>query len=95
MALTSVMVTKKSVSEVMEGQSSITWTLEGFDGVASILGPLDFNEDYKVGDNVSRIEAGFIEKMQKAINKYKREQLILHQTQMDVSLGIVRGALEV
>lgn len=95
MTLTSVVVTKKSVSEVMKGQSSITWTLEGFDEAVSILGPLDFNEDYKIGDNVSRIEAGFIEKMQETINKYKREQLILHHAQMDISLGIVQAALEV
>lgn len=95
MALTSVVVTKKSVSEVMKGQSSITWMLEGFDEAALVLGPLNFSEDYKAGDNVSRIEAGFIEKMQEAINKYKREQLILHHAQMDVSLGIVQTALEV
>jgi len=95
MALTSVTVTKKSVSKVMSGQWSITWTLEGFDGAESILGPLDFGEDYKAGDDVSRIEAGFIEQMQDTIDKFKKETLILNHAQMDTSLGIVRAALEV
>lgn len=95
MALTSVTVTKKSVSKSMDGQWSITWTLEGFDGAESILGPLDFSEDYKTGDNITRIEAGFVEQMQNAINKYKKEQFLFNHAQMDTSLGVVQAALEV
>lgn len=95
MVLTSVTVTKKSVSKVLDGQWSITWTLEGFDGAESILGPLDFSEDYKTGDDVSRVEVGFIERMQDAIDDFKKENLILNATQMDISLGIVQAALEV
>lgn len=95
MALTSVVVTKKSVSTVMDGQWLITWTLEGFDGAVPTLGPLDFSEDYKTGDNISRIEVGFIELIQDTIDRYKKEQLILNHSQMDISLGVVQAALEV
>lgn len=94
MALTSITVTKKSVSEVMDGQWSITWTLNGFDNATELFS-VDFSEDYKRGDSISRIETGFIEKMQEYIDDYKTERLYFDHAQMDTSLGVVQTALEV
>lgn len=94
MALTSVTVTKKSINQSMEGQYSITWELKGFDGTEESFSST-FNEDYKKGDDISRVEAGFIEQMQDYIDKYKKEQQYLNATAHDISVTNVQAALEV
>jgi len=94
MALTSVTVEKKSVTKVMDGQWSVTFTLKGFDG-ATPLFEQDFTEDYKTGDVISRVQAGFIEKMQKYIDDYKSEQTLYNHALMDSSVTVVQSGLEV
>ena len=92
MALTSVTVEKKSVDTIMDGQWSVTFTLKGFDGVDELFSE-DFSEDYKTGDAISRVQEGFIEKMQKYIEEYKQEQVYLTHAQMDSSVTVVQAGL--
>ena len=92
MALDSVIVEKKSVDTVMPGQWSVTFTLKGFDGAVELFST-DFNEDYKTGDAISRVQEGFIEKMQKYIDDYKQEQVYMTHAQMDSSVTVVQAGL--
>lgn len=94
MALTSVQTAKQSVSQSMVGQWSITWELKGFDGEIELF-VRSFSEDYKTGDQVSRVEAGFIEQMQAYIDKYKQEQVLLAAAAHDTAVANVQTALEV
>lgn len=95
MALTNVTVTKKTVSQAMEGQWNITWELKGLDESSIELFVASFSEDYKTGDQVSRVESGFIEQMQDYINKYKQEQVILNAPAHNTAVTNVLAALEV
>lgn len=96
MTLTSVAITKKSVSEVMDGQWSVTWTLSGFDGTEVITDfEKDFSEDYKKGDDISRVEAGFKRQMQAYIDSYKEEQSYLVHTKMNTAISNVQTVLSV
>lgn len=96
MALTTIKVNKQTVNRVMPDQWTITWLLTGYDldGTTKLF-EQTFSQDYKKGDSIDRIEQGFIEEMQDYINKYKKEQLILENIQMDTSLSTVQSALEV
>lgn len=94
MALTSVTVTKKSVTQSMAGQHSITWELKGFDGAEELFSST-FNEDYKKGDDISRVESGFIDQMQAYIDKYKKEQQYLNVAAHDTAVANVQSTLEV
>lgn len=94
MALTSVVITKKTVRQSMKGQFSVTWELKGFDGGVELFSPT-FNEDYKTGDDIFRVEAGFIEQMQDYIDKYKKEQQYLNATAHDTAVANVQAILEV
>ena len=94
MALTSVVITKKTVRQSMKGQFSVTWELKGFDGAAELFSPT-FSEDYKTGDDISRVEAGFIEQMQDYIDKYKKQQQYLNAVAHDTAVTNVQSALEV
>lgn len=94
MALISVTVTKKSVHQSMKGQWSITWELKGFDGGIELFSQT-FSEDYKTGDSVSRVEAGFKTKMQAYIDKYKQEQVLLNAGAHDTAVTTVLATLEV
>ena len=94
MALTSVTITKQSVSQSMKGQYSVTWELKGFDGATELFSA-SFNEDYKKGDDISRVEAGFIDQMQTYIDKYKKEQQLLNAAAHDTAITNVNVALEV
>ena len=94
MALDSVTVEKVSVDTVMPGQWSVTFTLNGFDGAVELFS-MDFSEDYKTGDAISRVQAGFIEKMQKYIDDYKQEQVYMTHAQMDSSVTVVQAGLVV
>lgn len=93
MALT-VEVTKQSVTRSPPGQWAIGWNLVIKDDAVEVFSQ-DFTQDYKKGDDVSRVETGFIEQMQGAINKYKKEQLILNDAAMDTAVTNVLAALEV
>ena len=92
--ITSVTVTKQSVSQSMIGQFSVVWELKGFDGATELFSQT-FNEDYKTGDAPSRVMLGFKDKMQAYINKYKTEQVLLNHALMDTAVSTVRAALEV
>jgi len=94
MALTSVTVTKQSVSQSMIGQFSVTWELKGFDGATELFSTT-FSEDYKTGDAPSRVVIGFRDKMQAYINKYKAEQVLLNHALMDTAVSTVQSALEI
>ena len=95
MALVSITVTKQSVNQNMDGQWSIMWELKGFDESLVELFVVFFNEDYKKGDDISRIEAGFKDQMQDYIDKYKKEQQLLNASQHDTAVTNVQTALEV
>ena len=95
MALTTVEVNKKSVIKNMDGQWSIMWELKGFDESLVELFAAFFSEDYKKGDNISRVETGFKNQMQNYINKYKKEQQLLNASQHDTAVTNVQTALEV
>ena len=95
MALTSVTVTKQSVNQSMIGQYSVTWQLKGFNENSVELFSVTFNEDYKKGDAISRVEAGFKDQMQDYIDKYKKEQQYLNAAAHDTSVANVQAALEV
>ena len=92
--ITSVTVTKQSVSQSMIGQFSVVWELKGFDGATELFSTT-FSEDYKTGDSPSRVVVGFRDKMQAYINKYKAEQVLLNHALMDTAVSTVRAALEV
>ena len=92
--ITSVTVTKQSVSQSMVGQWSVTWELKGFDGATELFSQT-FSEDYKKGDVPSRVFVGFRDKMQAYINKYKTEQALLNHALMDTAVATVLAALEV
>ena len=92
--ITSVTVTKQSVSQSMIGQFSVTWELKGFDGATELFSQ-PFSEDYKTGDVPSRVVKGFRDKMQAYINKYKDEQALLNHALMDTAVSTVQSALEV
>ena len=94
MALTLVTVTKKEVSEVMSGQWSVTCMLKGFDGAEEIFSE-DFNQDYKTGDLISRVENGFVEEMQDFIDEWNGEQTLFEHAQMDTAITNIQTALEV
>jgi len=97
MALTTVEASKKSVSKAMRGQWVVTWTLKGFDETVAEITEFerDFNEDYKKGDSISRVEAGFISQMQGHIDDYKQEQTYLNAPAHDTAVANVQAALEV
>lgn len=96
MALTSVVITKKSVSKVMDGQWSVIWTLSGFDGTEAITDfEKDFCEDFKKGDDISRVEAGFKRQMQDYIDSYREEQSYLDHTKMNTAISNIQKALSV
>jgi len=92
MALTSILIIKQSVNQVMKGQYSVVWELKGFDEAEELFSQ-SFNEDYKTGDPPSRVEAGFIDQMQYCIDAYKSEQDILNHPQMDISVTDVQAEL--
>jgi len=92
--ITSVTVTKQSVSQSMIGQFSVVWELKGFDGATELFSTT-FSEDYKTGDSPSRVVVGFRDKMQAYINKYKAEQVLLNHALMDTAVTTVHLALEV
>jgi len=92
--ITSVTVTKQSVSQSMIGQFSVTWELKGFEGETELFSTT-FNEDYKTGDAPSRVVVGFKDKMQAYINKYKAEQALLNHALMDTAVSTVQATLEV
>lgn len=94
MGLTSVIVTKQSVNQSMIGQFSVIWELKGFDGATELFSQT-FNEDYKKGDNITRVKAGFISQMQFYIDKYKKEQQLLNASAHDTAVSTVQAALEV
>lgn len=94
MALTAVTITKQSVNQSMKGQYSVIWELKGFDGAVELFS-VTFNEDYKKGDAISRVEAGFKDQMQDYIDKYKKEQQYLNAAAHDTSVANVQAALEV
>ena len=94
MALTSVTITKQSVNQSMIGQFSVTWELKGFDGVVELFSQT-FSEDYKAGNSPLRVIAGFKDKMQAYINKYKAEQSLFNNPLMDTAVSTVQSALEV
>lgn len=95
MALNSITVVKQSVNQNMKGQYSVVWELKGFDESEIELFSQTFNEDYKKGDDISRIKAGFIEQMQDYINKYKKEQQLLTAVVHDEAVINVQTVLEV
>jgi len=90
--LTSITVEKTSVNTVMEGQWSVTFTLKGFDGAIELFSQ-DFSQDYKTGDPISRVQAGFIGDMQNYIDDYKQEQVYMTHAQMDNSVTVVQSGL--
>lgn len=98
MPLESVTVEKTSVNTVMSGQWTVTFTLRGFDqpaGAGNELFAQDFSEDYKSGDPISRVQAGFIEKMQQYIDDYQQEETYMAHAQMDNSVTTVQAGLTV
>lgn len=94
MALTSVTITKQSVNQSMKGQYSVIWELKGFDEATELFSAT-FREDYKKGDNISRVEIGFKDQMQAYIDKYKKEQQYLNAAAHDTSVANVQATLEV
>jgi hypothetical protein len=94
MALTSVTITKQSVNQSMKGQYSVIWELKGFDEATELFSAT-FSEDYKTGDNISRVEAGFRDQMQDYIDKYKKEQQYLNAAAHNTAVANVQAALEV
>lgn len=95
MALITKTVTKVNVNQTMKGQYTVVWELKGFDESEIELFSQNFNEDYKTGDNPSRVEAGFIDQMQTYIDNYKSEQVILNHPLMDTAVTNVQASLEV
>ncbi len=74
MALDNFQINKQSVTQSMPGQFSVTWEIVLLDGVTELT-RTTFSQDYKKGDEISRIEAGFVSDIQAFIDRYKKEQL--------------------
>ena len=93
MALTTT-ITKKSVSLSMSKMWMITMNMSLKDGVVEVLNK-DYSIKYKTGDSVSSKTVTFIELMQADINKYKSEQLIYNNIQLDTAVINVQAGLVV
>ena len=85
MALTTT-VTKKSVSQTMDGMFSITYNLLYKDD-ATVLIDQDFSQVFKTGMAwATTVTAKMREAMKYAIAKYKLEQAILNGAPIDASV---------
>jgi hypothetical protein len=81
MALT-ITVTKKSVSEAMPGQWTVTFNMVVEDGELEVINT-DYSIDYKTGDNFDLKQVEALAKGQAIIDKYKREQTIFAATKLN------------
>lgn len=97
MALITVEIIKKSVRKVQDGQWSVTWTLKGLDETITEIPEFeqDFNEDYKEGDEISRVETGFVKQIQNYIDQYQQEQVLLNALVHDTAVATVQALWEV
>ena len=89
-----VEISKVSVNRTLIGQWAVTLNLKLMDGGTELFSQ-NFSEDYKTGDNVADIGNKFKDKMQKTIEKYKSEQTIYNNTQLDTVVTALQNQLEV
>ena len=89
-----VEITKVSVNRTLIGQWAVTLNLKLIDEGTELFSQ-NFSEDYKTGDNVANIGAKFKDKMQETIDKYKSEQTIYNNTQLDTVVTALQNQLEV
>ena len=92
MALDGFSIEVTSVTESMPGQNLVTWELTLLDG-ATPLESRSFSQDFKKGDDVSRIETGFVKEMQKYIEAYKTSQVIFNHAKMGEAVTNVTALL--
>jgi hypothetical protein len=84
MALT-IQVTKKSVSQSMEGMWLINLNLSCLDGEIKVI-DRDFSIRFKTGNDIELKVKAIREEMQKAINQYKTEQVIFNHAKLTTAL---------
>ena len=89
-----VEISKVSVNRTLIGQWAVTLNLKLMDGGTELFSQ-NFSEDYKTGDNVADIGNKFKDKMQGVIDKYKSEQTIYNNTQLDTVVTALQNQLEV
>lgn len=87
-------VTKKPVSLSMPKMWMITLNMSLKDNDVEVLNK-DYSIKYRTGDLIPNKEAKFIELMQADINKYKAEQLIYNNIQLDTAVTNVQAGLVV
>ena len=87
-------IIKVGIKETLKGQWAVTLNLKLMDGVTELFSQ-DFSEDYKTGDNVANIGNKFKDKMQEAIDKYKKEQAILNNAQLDTAITALQNSLTI
>lgn len=87
-------VTKKSVSKIMDKMWHITMNLVLTDNSVEVL-TKDHSVRYRTGDSISGKVSEFIDLMQYDIDKYKSEQNIFTNAQLDTAVTNVQAGLEV
>ena len=93
MALTTT-ITKKSVSLVMPKMWMINLNMVLKDNTVEVLNQ-DYSVKYETGDLIAPKVSKFVELMQADINKYKSEQLIYNNIQLDTAVTNVQAGLVV
>jgi hypothetical protein len=93
MALTAL-VTKKAVSKVMPKLWNITLTMVLTEDSTEVF-QSDYSVYYRTGDNIASKENNLMAQMQTDIDKYKSEQNIFNNAQLDTVVTNINAGLEV
>ena len=87
-----VTVTKKSVSKIMDKLWNISMNMTLSDETAEVVNK-DYSIRYRTGDNIGEKTNQLIEQMQADIDKYKDEQAIFVNAQLDTAVSAVQTGL--
>ena len=87
-------VTKKSVSKNMEKLWNITMNMILTDETVEVINK-DYSIRYRTGDDIGEKTNQLIEQMQADIDKYKAEQAIYTNAQLDTAVSTVQAGLVV
>ena len=91
MALT-ISVTKKSVTEVMDGMWSITLNMTCMDGAAEVINQ-DFSASYKQNTDTTALAQQIRQEMQIAINSYKSAKTVYDSAKLTMLVTYLNNNL--
>lgn len=85
-------VTKKSVNLIQKDLYNVVLNLSLMEGIVELLNK-DFSERYRTGQAISTVTTKFTVAMQTEINKYKAEQVIFNNAQLDTAVTNIQNGL--